>query len=63
MLTEEAHHLFVGESGISRIVQRTCELMVETKSEDVKDVGGIPFDMIQRYFDPLVLRVFGPVWW
>ena len=51
MLTEEAHHLFVGESGIARIVQRTCELMTESKTEDVKDVGGIPFDMIQRYFD------------
>ena len=36
MLTEEAHHLFVGESGIARIVQRTCELMSESKSEDVR---------------------------
>ncbi len=27
MLTEEAHHMFVGETGISRIVQRTCEAM------------------------------------
>src|SRR6185436_17377005 len=24
MLTEEAHHMFVGETGISRVVQRTC---------------------------------------
>ena len=27
MLTEEAHHMFVGETGIGRIVQRTCEAM------------------------------------
>ena len=27
MLTEEAHHMFVGETGISRVVQRTCEAM------------------------------------
>ena len=28
MLTEEAHHMFVGESGVGRIIQRTCEAMV-----------------------------------
>src|SRR5262249_60352506 len=27
MLTEEAHHMFVGETGVRRIVQRTSELM------------------------------------
>src|ERR1700730_18234922 len=26
MLTEEAHHMFVGESGVSRIIQRTCDV-------------------------------------
>src|SRR5215510_723963 len=40
MLTEEAHHMFVGESGISRILERTCELMKEAGfSEDVRKVG------------------------
>ena len=24
MLTEEAHHMFVGETGVARIIQRTC---------------------------------------
>jgi len=28
---KEAHHMFVGESGISRIIQRTCEVMKENK--------------------------------
>ena len=27
MLTEEAHHMFVGETGIGRIIERTCQLM------------------------------------
>jgi benzoyl-CoA 2,3-dioxygenase component B len=35
MLTEEAHHMFVGESGIGRVVQRTCEAMVAHKTDDV----------------------------
>ena len=29
MLTEEAHHMFVGETGIARIIERTCQLMKE----------------------------------
>ena len=27
MLTEEAYHMFVGESGVRRVIQRTCEVM------------------------------------
>ena len=38
MLTEEAHHLFVGESGIGRILQRTAEIMTKNKVEDPKAV-------------------------
>jgi len=51
MLTEEAHHLFVGETGIRRIVKRTCELMKEAPDQDVTRLGGIPLDMIQRYIN------------
>ena len=29
MLTEEAHHMFVGRTGIGRIIERTCQLMKE----------------------------------
>jgi benzoyl-CoA 2,3-epoxidase subunit B len=36
MLTEEAHHMFVGETGVGRILQRTCELMKEHKTDDVR---------------------------
>ena len=34
MLTEEAHHMFVGESGVSRVIQRTCRVMNELKTDD-----------------------------
>ena len=34
MLTEEAHHMFVGESGVSRVLQRTAQVMNELKTDD-----------------------------
>ena len=49
MLTEEAHHLFVGESGIGRVVARTCELMKQHNTNRVGEYGGIDLDIIQRY--------------
>jgi benzoyl-CoA 2,3-dioxygenase component B len=51
MLTEEAHHLFVGETGLGRIVKRTAELMQGAKNEDVRPLGGIPLDIIQKYIN------------
>ena len=52
MLTEEAHHMFVGETGISRILERTCQLMKESGfSEDVRRLGGIDLGTIQRYLN------------
>jgi benzoyl-CoA 2,3-dioxygenase component B len=51
MLTEEAHHMFVGETGIGRIVQRTCEVMREHKTDDVRKFGVIDLPTIQRYLN------------
>ena len=54
MLTEEAHHMFVGETGVSRIIQRTCEVMKENKIDDPADVralGVIDLQTIQRYLN------------
>src|SRR5260221_12561887 len=52
MLTEEAHHMFVGETGISRILDRTCQLMRESGfSEDVRRVGGIDLPTIQKHLN------------
>jgi benzoyl-CoA 2,3-epoxidase subunit B len=62
MLTEEAHHMFVGETGVERIVQRTAELMQQDPNEDAQAKGGVPLDMIQRYLNlwfALSLDLFG----
>src|SRR4029077_13695455 len=49
MLTEEAHHMFVGDTGLSRVVRRTAQLMKQ--NEDVRQVGGIPLEIIQKYIN------------
>jgi len=51
MLTEEAHHMFVGETGVGRVVQRACELMRQHKTDDVRPHGGIDLRMLQRYLN------------
>ncbi|MBP6769557.1 MAG: benzoyl-CoA 2,3-epoxidase subunit BoxB [Reyranella sp.] len=51
MLTEEAHHMFVGETGVGRILQRTCELMKEHKTDDVRSLGAIDLPTIQKYLN------------
>src|SRR6185437_12275675 len=49
MLTEEAHHMFVGQTGVARIVQRTAEV-VRAGNDPMRE-GAIPFDMLQRYLN------------
>ena len=50
MLTEEAHHMFVGESGLARILERTCQLLRESGfSGDVRKAGGIDLPLIQKF--------------
>ncbi len=54
MLTEEAHHMFIGESGVSRILQRTCQVMNELKTDDphtLRENGVIDLDTVQRYLN------------
>ena len=54
MLTEEAHHLFVGESGIARIIQRTCEVMNQLKTDDpakLRAAGVIDLPTLQKYLN------------
>ena len=41
MLTEEAHHMFVGETGVGRIVQRACDLMKDHKTENTGATDGV----------------------
>jgi len=51
MLTEEAHHMFVGETGVSRVVQRTCEVMRETGDDDLRRHGVIDLPTLQKYLN------------
>jgi benzoyl-CoA 2,3-epoxidase subunit B len=50
MLTEEAHHMFVGETGIDRMVTRTAQLMKENGG-DVRKQGGIDIPTLQKYLN------------
>jgi benzoyl-CoA 2,3-dioxygenase component B len=68
MLTEEAHHMFVGETGIGRTLQRTCEAMRQAGIEDpddidkVRDLGVIDLPTMQRKLNlhySLSLDLFG----
>ena len=54
MLTEEAHHMFVGETGVLRVVERTASRMAEAKKDhpdDVRALGLIDLLMLQRYLN------------
>jgi benzoyl-CoA 2,3-epoxidase subunit B len=65
MLTEEAHHLFVGEAGLARIIQRTCEVMSEHNTTDpaqVRAQGVIDLETLQRFVNfhySVTLDLFG----
>lgn len=51
MLREESHHMFIGTTGVQRVVQRTCELMNEhhVDHDGVRTYGGIELPLIQKY--------------
>jgi benzoyl-CoA 2,3-dioxygenase component B len=54
MLTEEAHHMFVGDTGISRVIRRTLEVMKEIGSDDavaLRNAGAIDLPTIQKYLN------------
>jgi benzoyl-CoA 2,3-epoxidase subunit B len=68
MLTEEAHHMFVGETGVTRVIQRTAEAMKEAGIEDpfdikrVRALGVIDLPTIQKKANlhfSLTLDLFG----
>ncbi len=68
MLTEEAHHMFVGETGVMRVVERTCQAMKEAGIQDPNDVervralGVIDLPTIQKKMNlhfSLTLDLFG----
>lgn len=68
MLTEEAHHMFVGETGVGRTIQRTCEAMKEAGIDDpfdiprVRALGVIDLPTLQKKLNlhyTLSLDLFG----
>jgi benzoyl-CoA 2,3-dioxygenase component B len=65
MLMEEAHHMYVGESGVARVIRRTCEVMREHKTDDphaVRELGVVDLPTIQRYLNfhySVTLDLFG----
>jgi benzoyl-CoA 2,3-dioxygenase component B len=68
MLTEEAHHMFVGETGVGRTIERTCQAMKAAGVEDPYDIekvralGVIDLPTIQKKLNlhyTLSLDLFG----
>ncbi len=68
MLTEEAHHMFVGETGVGRVIERTCQAMRAANIDDPTDVervralGVIDLPTIQKKANlhfSLTLDLFG----
>ena len=43
--------MFVGTTGVDRVVERTAQLMVEHDTDDVAAHGAIPLDVIQKYLN------------
>jgi benzoyl-CoA 2,3-epoxidase subunit B len=54
MLTEEAHHMFVGETGLSRVVRRSLEVMKQVGSDDpdrIRAAGAVDLPLLQKYLN------------
>src|SRR6516225_696512 len=54
MLTEEAHHMFVGDTGIGRVVRRAVEVMKELGTDDpeaLRKAGVVDLPTIQKYLN------------
>ncbi len=65
MLTEEAHHMFVGETGVLRVLDRTAGQMKQhgvSHADDVRKLGLIDLPTMQKYLNlwySLSLDLFG----
>ena len=62
MLTEEAHHMFVGETGVGRVVKRAAQMSAEHDTLDIRPHGGIDLPTIQKYMNfhfSICLDLFG----
>ncbi len=62
MLTEEAHHLSVGETGVERVLRRAAQLERQDPNGDARAQGGIDVPTIQKwvnYWFGYCLDLFG----
>jgi benzoyl-CoA 2,3-dioxygenase component B len=68
MLTEEGHHMFVGRTGVERVIQRTCEIMRDNNItdpfdiENIRNYGVIDLPTLQRKMNfhvSVTLDLFG----
>ena len=62
MLTEEAHHMFVGETGVGRVIQRSAELSRQHDTLDIRIFGGVDLPTLQKYLNfyySICLDLFG----
>lgn len=51
MLTEEAHHMFVGDTGLERILRRSAQLTALDPSGDARAQGGIDLATVQKFIN------------
>ena len=54
MLTEEAHHMFIGDTGLARVTKRTLEVMKALGTDDpesIRKAGAIDLPTIQKYMN------------
>src|SRR5689334_21131289 len=65
MLTEEAHHMFVGDACVSRVIQRTCQVMNELGTQHpvkMRATSLVDLPTVQRYLNfhySVILDAFG----
>jgi benzoyl-CoA 2,3-dioxygenase component B len=65
MLMKQAHHMYVGESGVARVIRRTCESDAgaqNRRSPKVRELGVVDLPTIQRYVNfhySVTLDLFG----
>lgn len=68
MLTEEGHHMFVGRTGVERVIQKTCEIMKQHNISDpfsindVRKYGVVDLPTLQKKMNfhfSVTLDLFG----
>ena len=62
MLKEESYHMYVGESGLTRVVQRTADALRDAPDADPRTLGVIDLETFQKYLNfhhSVTLDLFG----